>query len=61
MVTGNRYLPRGSNEHAIFITSPGNGSVSILGKNLVTIPLLDIVMNFTEFSEILLENSVKFI
>ena len=32
VVTGNRYLPRGSNEHAIFITSPGNGSISIWVK-----------------------------
>ena len=29
VVTGNRYLPRGSNENALFITSTGNASVSI--------------------------------
>ena len=28
VVTGNRYLPRSSNENALFITSTGNVSVS---------------------------------
>ena len=44
VVTGNRYLPRGSNENALFIISTGNVSVSRWVINLVTIPLLDFVM-----------------
>ena len=44
VVTGNRYLPRGSNENALFITSTGNVSVSRWVLTLVTIPLLDFVM-----------------
>ena len=44
VVTGNRYLPRGSNENALFITSTGNVSVSIWVLTLVTIPLLNFVM-----------------
>ena len=44
VVTGNRYLPRGSNEHAIIKTINGNVSVSTWVKTLVTIPLLDFVM-----------------
>ena len=44
VVTGNRYLPRDSNENALFIISSGNASVSRWVINLVTIPLLDFVM-----------------
>ena len=44
VVTGNRYLSRGSNENALFITSTGNVSVSRWVITLVTIPLLDFVM-----------------
>ena len=47
VVTGNRYLPRGSNQNALFIISiisTGNVSVSRWVINLVTIPLLDFVM-----------------
>ena len=44
VVTGNRYLPRGSNENALFITNTGNVSVSRWVITLVTIPLLDFVM-----------------
>ena len=44
VVTGNRYLPRSSNENALFITSTGNVSVSRWVITLVTIPLLDFVM-----------------
>ena len=40
VVSGNRYLPRGSNENTVYITSTGNVSVS----RWVTIPLLDFVM-----------------
>ena len=42
--TGNSYLPRGSNENALFITSTGKVSVSRWVITLVTIPLLDFVM-----------------
>ena len=42
VVTGNSYLPRGSNENALFIT--GKVSVSRWVITLVTIPLLDFVM-----------------
>ena len=45
VVTGNRYLPRGSNENAPFITNTGNVSVSRWVIPLVTIPLLDSVMS----------------
>ena len=44
VVIGNRYLPRGSNENAIFITSTDNVSVSRWVITLVTIPLSDFVM-----------------
>ena len=44
VVTGNRYLPRVSNENALFITSTSNVSVSRWVITLVTIPLLDFVM-----------------
>ena len=44
VVTDNRYLPRGSNENALHITSTGNVSVSRWVITLVTIPLLDFVM-----------------
>ena len=44
VVTGNKYLPRGSNENALFITSTGNLSASRWVIALVTMPLLDIVM-----------------
>ena len=44
VVTGNRYLPRGSYENALFITGTGNVFVSKWEITLVTIPLLDFVM-----------------
>ena len=44
VVTGNRYLTRGSNENALFITSTSNVSVSRWVITLVAIPLLDFVM-----------------
>ena len=44
VVTGNRYLPIGSNENILFITSTGNVSVSRWVISLVTIPLLDFLM-----------------
>ena len=44
VVTGNRYLPRGSNKNVLFITSTGNVSVSRWVITLVTIPLLDFDM-----------------
>ena len=44
VVTGNRYLPRGSNKNALYITSTGNLSVASWVIPLVTIPLLDLVM-----------------
>ena len=44
VVSDTRYLPRGSNENALFITSTGNVSVSRWVTTLVTIPLLDLVM-----------------
>ena len=44
VVSGNRYLPRGSNENTLYITSTGNVSVSRWVITLVTIPLLDFVM-----------------
>ena len=44
VVTGYRYLPRGSNENALFIISTGNVSFSRWGITLVTIPFLDFVM-----------------
>ena len=45
MVSGNRYLPRGSNEYVLYITSTGNVSVARWVIPLVTIPLLDLVMS----------------
>ena len=44
VVTGNRYLPRGSNENTLCITSTGNVSVARWVIPLVTILLLDLVM-----------------
>ena len=44
VASGNRYLPRGSNENTLCITSPGNVSVSRRVIPLVTILLLDLVM-----------------
>ena len=44
VASGNRYLPRGSNENALYITTTGNVSVSRWMILLVTIPLLDLVM-----------------
>ena len=44
VVSGDRYLPRGSNENALCITSTGNIFVSSWVIPLVTIPLLDLVM-----------------
>ena len=44
VVIGNRYIPRGSNETALYITSTGNVSVARWVIPLVTIPLLDFVM-----------------
>ena len=43
VVTGNRDLPRGSDEKALLITSTGNVSVSRWVITLITIPLLDFV------------------
>ena len=44
MVSGNRYLPRGSDENALYITNNGNVSVARWVIPLVTIPLLDFFM-----------------
>ena len=44
VVTGNRYLLRGSNKNALFIISTGNVSVGRWVITLVTIRLLDFVM-----------------
>ena len=44
VMIGNRYLSRGSNENALFITSTSNASISRWVIPLVTIPLLDFVM-----------------
>ena len=44
VVSGNRYLPRGSNENALYISSTCNVSVSRWVIPLVMIPLLDFVM-----------------
>ena len=44
VVTGNRYLPRGSNENALFITSTGNVSATRWVIPLVTILILDFVI-----------------
>ena len=44
VVNGNRYLPRGNNENALFITSTGNVFVASWLIPLVTVPLLDLVM-----------------
>ena len=44
VMTGNRWVPRGSNENTLFITSIGNESVSRWVITLVTILLLDFVM-----------------
>ena len=40
VVSGNRYLPRSSNENALYITSTGNVFVTRWVIPLVTIPLL---------------------
>ena len=42
VVTGNRYLPRGSKENALYITITGNVSISRWVIPLVSIPLLDL-------------------
>ena len=44
VVIGNRYLPRVSNQNALYITSTGNVSGARLVIPLVTIPLLNFVM-----------------
>ena len=44
VVTGNRNLPRSSNNNTLYITSTGNVSVARWVMPLVTIPLLDLVM-----------------
>ena len=44
VVSGNRYLPIGSNENTHCITSTGNVFVAKWVISLVTIPLLDFVM-----------------
>ena len=44
VVTGNRYLPRGSNGNALYITDTGNVLVARRVIHLVTIPLMDFVM-----------------
>ena len=43
VVSGNRYLPRGSNKNGHYITSTSNVSVGRWVIPLVTIPLLDLV------------------
>ena len=44
MMSGNRYLPRGSNENALYITSTGNVFVARWVIPLVNILLLDFIM-----------------
>ena len=44
VMSGNRYLPRDSNENTLCITSTGNVFVASWVIPLVTIPLLDFVM-----------------
>ena len=44
VASGNRYLPRGSNENTFYITSIGKIFVARWVLPLVTIPLLDFVM-----------------
>ena len=44
VVSGNRYLPRGSNDNALYITTTGNISISRWLIPLVTIPFLNFVM-----------------
>ena len=44
MMSGNRYLPRGSNENALYITNTGNVFVARWVIPLVNIPLLDFIM-----------------
>ena len=44
VVSGNRYLPRGSNENTLCITSTGNVSVARWAISPVTILFLDLVM-----------------
>ena len=44
VVSGNRYLPRGSNKKTFCITSIGNVSIARWVIPLVTILLLDLVM-----------------
>ena len=44
VVSGNRYLPRDSNENTLCITNTGNVSVARWVIPLVTILLLDLVM-----------------
>ena len=44
VLSGNRYLPRGSNENTLCITSTGNVSVARWVIALVTVLLLDLVM-----------------
>ena len=45
LLSGNRYLPRGSNKNALCVTSTDNVSVARWVIPLVTIPLLDLAMN----------------
>ena len=52
MMSGNRYLPRGSNEKTLYITNTGNVFVAKWVIPLVNISLLD--LSFAEFSEIYL-------
>ena len=44
VVGGNRYLPRGSNENALFISNTGNVFLTSWLIPLVKVPLLDLVM-----------------
>ena len=44
VVSGKRYLPRGSNEDALYITKTGNVFVARWVIPLVAIPLLDLIM-----------------
>ena len=44
MMSGNRYLPRGSNENTLYITNTGNVFVAKWVIPLVNIPLLDFII-----------------
>ena len=44
VMSGNRYLPRGSNENTLYSTSTGNVFFARCLINLVTLPLLESLM-----------------